>query len=205
MHIALKLHKRFLHRVGTGLGALLAFHHRERDAIHEQHDVRNDERLHAARCIDAELVDGVKLVALGMLEIDQAHHRVALAGQFIRICLRFEQQRLNGFIGFKQRAVRLAQQLAAQVFELAVSQPCAIVIGAVDCPHRCIEYIGQQPLAEVGAQAGRSVLRHPRALIDHVPALFGQLLKERLFDLGIFAHGLSANTARCCRPFGVKR
>ena len=72
-----------MHRVG-GVGvADLGLHHHQRNAVHEQHDVRDDAALHAARRVDAELVDGVEDVALGVREVDQLHHRVRLAGQFV--------------------------------------------------------------------------------------------------------------------------
>ena len=114
-HVALQLHKGFLHRVGASLRTLFALHHAQRHAIHKQHDVGNDETLHAARRVDAELVDGVKLVVFGRCEVNQTNHRVALAGQLIHIHLRFEQQRLNRLVGLQQRAVGLAQQLVFKI------------------------------------------------------------------------------------------
>ena len=115
-HVALQLHKGFLHRVGAGFRTLLALHHHQRDAVHEQHNVRDDEGLHAARRVDTELVDSVELVVRRVVKIDQAHHRVSLAGQLVAVGLRLEQHRLHGLVGLQQGAVRVAQQLAAQVF-----------------------------------------------------------------------------------------
>lgn len=99
---------------------LLALHHHQRDTIHEQHDVRDDEGLHAARRVDAELVDGVKLVVRRVVKVDQPHHRIGLARQLVALDLRLEQQCLHGLIGLQQGAVGVAQQLAAQILQLAV-------------------------------------------------------------------------------------
>src|SRR3546814_12612012 len=85
--------------------------------------VRDDAALHAARRVDAELVDGVETVALRVHEVDQRHHRVGLAGDLVAVDLRLEQQRLDGFVGLQQGAVGLAQQLRVQVLELAFAQP----------------------------------------------------------------------------------
>ena len=123
LHIALQLHKGLLHGIGAGRSALLALHHRQRNAVHKQHNVRNDELLHAARRIDAELVDGVELIVFRVGEIDQLDHRVLLAGHFVDIHLGLEQQLLNGLVGLQQGAVGLAQNLVVQVIQLLVSQP----------------------------------------------------------------------------------
>src|SRR3546814_17227359 len=70
-------------------------HHHQRNTVHEQHEVRDDAALHAARRVDAELVDGVETVALRVHEVDQRHHRVGLAGDLVAVDLRLEQQRLD--------------------------------------------------------------------------------------------------------------
>ena len=92
-------------RVGV---ADLGFDHHDRDAVHEQDDVRDDAALHAARRVDAELVDGVKLVAFRVREVDEPHHRVGLAGHLVAVDLGLEEQSVRRLVRLEQRAVRLA-------------------------------------------------------------------------------------------------
>ena len=60
--VTLQLHKGLVHGIGAGRAADLALHHRQGNAVHKQHNVRDDELLDAARRIDAELVDGMESV-----------------------------------------------------------------------------------------------------------------------------------------------
>ena len=136
VHVALQLHKGFRHGVGTGFRALFALHHAQRYAVDQQHDVRNDELAYAAGRVDAELVDGVETVVLGVCKVNQLHHRVSLARGLVNIHLRLEQQRRNRLVGLQQRAIGLAQQLAAQVIQLSVGEPRRAVGQRVDAPHR---------------------------------------------------------------------
>ena len=136
VHVALQLHKGFRHGVGTGFRALFALHHAQRYAVDQQHDVRNDELAYAAGRVDAELVDGVETVVLGVRKVNQLHHRVSLARGLVNIHLRLEQQRRNRLVGLQQRAIGLAQQLAAQVIQLSVGEPRRAVGQRVDAPHR---------------------------------------------------------------------
>ena len=97
---------------------------------------------YAAGRVDAELVDGVKTVVLEVRKINQLYHRVSLARGLVNIHLRLEQQRRNRLVGLQQRAIGLAQQLAAQVIQLSVGEPrCAIGQG-VDAAHRCGKHTG---------------------------------------------------------------
>ena len=107
--VALQLNEGFVHRVGAGRRTFLALHHRQRQAVHEQHDVGDDETAHATRCVDAELVDRVKAVALRVLKVDQLHHGVFLAGGLVHIHLRLHQQLVHRQVGLEQRAARVAQ------------------------------------------------------------------------------------------------
>ena len=77
----------FGHWIGFNLIPVLCLNNNQRHAVHEQHNVWNDEQLHAARCVDAELVDGVEGVSLRMLEVDQLDVWVFLAGQFVLVGL----------------------------------------------------------------------------------------------------------------------
>src|SRR5262245_6709659 len=72
--VAQKLNESLVNRV-SGIGiADFGLDHYEWDAIHEQHDVRDDAGLYTAWCVDTKLVDGVKDVSLGMGEVDHLHH-----------------------------------------------------------------------------------------------------------------------------------
>ena len=200
-HVALQLHKGFLHRVGAGGRAFLALHHRQRNAVHEQHDVGHHEFAHAARRGNAELVDGVEAVAFGVVEVDQPHHRVHLAGGLVHVHLRLDQQLVGRLVGLQQRALRLAEQLRFQLVELGLGKPRRAVGQQVDGAHRVAEHTGQPPWPKAAAQAGSRVLRQLRALVDHRPALGGQLRQEGAFDFGVFAHG----TPLASSPAAVSR
>jgi len=56
--------------------------------------------------------------------------------------------------------------------------------------------IGQQPLAKIGPQAFSWVAGNLGTLIDHLPAQSLELPEKRLFDFGIFAHGVGLAAAR---------
>ena len=204
-HVALQLHKRLLHGVGAGFRTLFALHHHQRYAVHTQHDVGNHERLHAARRVHPKLVDGMKPVVGWRVEVNQPHHRVGLARQLVAVGLCLEQQGLHRLVGLQQRAVGVAGELGAQIVQLPGRQPGLAAGGGVDGPHRFVKHTGQQGLAKVLAQAGGCVLRHARALVNHRPALGGQLVQEGAFDFGVFAHVIAANLLvaselrLCCR------
>ena len=168
--VAQQLLERLVHRVGRVRIADLRLHHHQRDAVHEQHDVRNDAALHAARRVDAELVDGVENVALRVGEVDQLHHRVGLAGEFVHVHLGLEEQLLDRLVGFEQRAVGLAQHLVAQVVELALGQPFLAVRGAIDCADGIAEHCWQQPLAKAHPQAGGRVGRDDAVVPGRSPS-----------------------------------
>lgn len=75
-------------RIG-GIGvAYLGLDNDQRDAVHEQDNVRDDAALHTARRVDAELVDGVESVLLGVSEIDELDDRVGFAGDVVTVYLR---------------------------------------------------------------------------------------------------------------------
>ena len=179
-----------MQRVG-GVGvANLGLHHHQGDAVDEQDNVRDDAALHTARCIDAELVDGVESVAAGIAEIDQLHHRVGLTGDLVAVDLGLEQQGLHHLVALQQGAARLAHDLIVQVAQLAVGQPGAAVRIAVDRPHRLAKHPRQQPLAKVFAQAfGRFRGDAPLTLVEHLPAQRLQLVEKGFFDVEVFRHG----------------
>ena len=100
-----------------------------------------------------------------------------LARGLVHVYLCLEQQRLNGLVGLQQRALGLAQQLAAQIVQLAVNQPGRPIGQRVDAAHRCGKHARQQPFAERRAQAGGRVLGDGgAALVHYRPALGGELL-----------------------------
>ena len=178
----------FGHRVGAGRPTLLAFHHRQRDAVHEQHDVRNDELLHAARRVDAELVDRQEVIVLRPVEINQPHHRVLLPGQFIHVHLGLEQQLLHCLISLQQRFLGLTQNLILQILQLTLGQPGLTVRGFVQFSDGTGKHLRQNPLAEVLTQAPRWIGGDVLTLVDDLPAQLFKLGQEGLFDFGVFRH-----------------
>jgi hypothetical protein len=119
----------------------------------------------------AELVDGVKSVSLGMGEIDQLHHRIGLASELVHIHLRFEKKRLYRFVRFQKRAIRLSNNLIAEIIELAVGQPFFVVNGAVDRSDVAPEHFGQHPFAKTSSQTRHWIGRNEAVpLIDDRPA-----------------------------------
>lgn len=66
----MELGEGFGHGVGAGSAAFFAFDDDQGDAVDEENDVGDDEGFDAAGGIDAELVDGVKLVVMRIREVD---------------------------------------------------------------------------------------------------------------------------------------
>ena len=186
--IALQLLKSFRHRVGAGRPAFFAFHHCQRDAIHEQHNIGNNELLHAARRVDAKLIDSEKMIVLRVHKVDQLHHRVLLAIHLVHIYLRLEQQLLYRLIRLQQGAVWLAQNLILQILNLFCREPLLALGAGVQRHHRLGEYLRQQPLAKIEAQAFGRIGRNILPLVDHLPAQCCKLLQEGLLDFRVFAH-----------------
>jgi hypothetical protein len=68
--VAEKLNKRLVDWIGCVLIADFCLYHHQRDAVDEQHDIRDDTGLHAPRRINAELIDRVEDVPLRVGEVD---------------------------------------------------------------------------------------------------------------------------------------
>ena len=139
-HQLLERLEHWIRREGVGF---LALDHGQRQTVHEQHDVGNDKTLGRSRRVDSKLVDGVELVSLGMLEVNQLDVRILLAGQLVGIHLGAEQQFENGFIVFDQAADRVTEQRIVQIVELLVREPRSAIGGGVDRTNGMIEYIPQ--------------------------------------------------------------
>ena len=160
-----------MHGVGGSGVPYLGLHHHQGQPVHEEHDVRDDALLHTPRRVDSKLVDGVESVALGILEVDQPHHRVGLAGDFVDINLRLEQQPVGDLIGLEQPGRPLPEELVAQVVKLPVGEPRLALIGQVDGPHRLAEHLGQNDLPEAHPQARRRIGRdRATPLVDGLPS-----------------------------------
>ena len=99
--VALQLCKRLTHGIGTGRAAFLAFHHRYRQAVDEQDNIRNDEFLNASGCVDTKLVDGEEVIVLRCCKINGLDHCVLFTSLFVYIDLCFEQELLYDLIGFQ--------------------------------------------------------------------------------------------------------
>ncbi len=137
-----------LHGVG-GVGvADFGFDHHERDAVDEENDVGNDAGFGSAGRVDAELVDGVEGVALRVGEVDELHDGIEFAGEFVAIDLGFEEEFVDGFVGFEQAAGGMAEELVREIVEIARAEPFAVVGGAVDASDGIAEDLRKQDLAE---------------------------------------------------------
>lgn len=113
----------------------------------------------------------MEAVPLWVFEVDELHHRVALAGDFVAVDLGLEEKGVDRLVGFEQGAVGLAQDLGAQVVELAVGQPGDAGSGTVDGADGLAEDLGEEPFAEGLAQAGGRVGGDEAlALVDDHPA-----------------------------------
>ena len=99
----------------------------------------------------------MELIALRLHEVNQLNHRVGLSRHLVDIDLCLEEQTLHSLVGLKQGQVRLAEDLVAQIFELAVGEPRIAISGEVDGADCITEDVGENPLAEAGAQAFRRV------------------------------------------------
>ena len=158
--IACQLGVGLVHRVRGGGAADLRLDHDERQAVHEQHDVGNDEWPDPARRVDAELVDRVEAVAFRAVEVDQPHRRVLLAGHLVAVDLRLEQQLLHRLVGLEQRARWAAEDVVEQACQLALGQPLPSVRRRVERPHCLAEHVRQVDLREARSQAPRRIARH---------------------------------------------
>lgn len=92
------------------------------------------------------------------------------AGEFVDIDLGFEEEFLDGFVGFKQGAVGLAEDLVLEVLELFGGEPGGSVGVGVEGTDGLIKDVGQKPLSKVDPQAGAGVLGNALALVDGLPA-----------------------------------
>jgi hypothetical protein len=92
-----------------------------------------------------------------MREIDQFDDGIGFAGEFVDIHLGFEEKTLHILVGFEQGAAGLAQNLVAEVIELARGEPRAAIVGGVERADGGAENVGEEPLAEIGAQAGGGI------------------------------------------------
>lgn len=180
---------------GVGIG-LLALHHCERQPIHKQYDIRADVGLELAWRLDSELVDRVKAVVLPIAPVDQAGGRAELTGQLVAISeSTVLRQRLEGRLIYLQQLAALSGDLREQFVELSVGQPFAPIREPVDPSHGLAEYVLQCDIAKAGAQAAGGVLRDAFPLVDHLPALGGQLIKKGLLYDEVLGHG-------ACVPYG---
>jgi hypothetical protein len=183
-----------VHWIGSGGVTDFGFDYNQWDSIHKEYYIRDDAFLHVTWRVNAELVDGVEDVAFGMSEVDELHHRIALACDFVKVHLGFEEERLDCLVGFQQGAVWLAVNLGNQIVELAVGQPVGAVRSDVDGAHSIAEYLGEEPFAEGVAQTGRRVGGDKcLALVDDRPTESGELVEKRFFYVEIFGHGHLTN------------
>ena len=148
----------------------------------------DDKALGGSRCVDAKLVDGVELVSLGMLEVDQLDVRVLLAGQLVGIDLGAEQQLENGFVVFDQAAARVTEQIIVQIVELLVREPRSAIGGDVDRTDGLVEHIAQVDFPKTGSQALGRIGGDALSLVDDRPAEDVELFEERFFDELVFGH-----------------
>ena len=187
--IAQELLEGSVHRVCRRRVADLRLHHHQRDAVHEKHDVRDDAALHAARRVDAELVDRMKDISFRVDEVDQLRDRIRLARDLIHIHLRLEEELLHLLVGLQERATGVSQELVAKVIDLPPGQPFLTVCRAVQGTNRLPEHLRQKPFAKAHAQARPRIAGdHPVSLIHDRPAQCCKLVQEGLFDVEVFGH-----------------
>lgn len=64
----------------------------------------------------------------GVGEVDEFDGGVLFAGMFVEVYLGFEQELLDGFVGFEQGAVGLAEDLVLEVLNLFWGEPGALLV-----------------------------------------------------------------------------
>ncbi len=109
-------------------------------------------------------------------------------GEFVDIDLGFEEEFLDGFVGFEEGAVGLAEDLVLEVLELFWGEPGGAVGSGVEGVDGLIKYFGEEPLAKGLPEAFAGVLGNALALVDRLPAKGVELLQKGLFDFGVFRH-----------------
>ena len=105
------------------------------------------------------------------------------------IHLRLEEQRLHRLVGFQQRAVGLAQDLVAQIVELAVGQPglpSAVRLSERTASRKTSGSSHSRKLPRRLAAGSEGI--KPVPLVDDRPAQRGELVEERLFDVEVLRH-----------------
>lgn len=105
----------------------LSFHHHQRNTIHEQHNVRNDELFALSGRIDPELVDRLKHIAFRMREVDEFHHWIWLTRQLSYVDLGLEKQLLYSFVCLQppmQTFALLRKVSSSQVCNSATCRGC---------------------------------------------------------------------------------
>ena len=127
--VAHELAERLVHAVGAGgvRAFQLALDHGPRQAVDEEHDVGDDERLDPARRVHPELVDGDEAVALRVRPVHQPDLGILLAGALVAADHhpRLADQLLrDDLVGLDQRLARhLDGQLVVQAGQLRIGEP----------------------------------------------------------------------------------
>ncbi len=126
----------------------------------------------------------------GWPKVNQLHHRIGLARDLVAVDLSLQEQGLRRLVRFEQGTVGLAQDLVAQIVELAIGEPRLAARGEVDRPNRLTENPRQNPLTEPVAQARRRIGRDEALpLVDGRPSQPVELIEKRLLDVEVFRHG----------------
>ena len=94
-----------------------------------------------------------KLVALGMLEVDQLDDRVCSPVSSLPSTCALKSSLWMASFASSRRAVRLAKDLIMQIVELPVGQPGRPSAVRLMRSNGLAEHLRQKPLAEAGAQA----------------------------------------------------
>lgn len=122
----------------------------------------------AAELLD-NFVGGAELVFFGVGEVDEFDGGVLFAGLFVGVYLGFEEELLDGFVGFEQGAVGLAEDLVLQGLDLFGGEPGGVV-GGVEGGDRLSKHIGEEPLTKAGTQALGGVCGDALAMVEGLPA-----------------------------------
>ena len=202
-----QLLERLEHGVGGEVVGILALDDHQGNAVHEQHDVGDDEVLDPARRVDTELVDCQEMVPLGVVEVDQLDIGVLLAGQFVDIDLGAVEEFLDGFVGFDAgcgwagRAVR--RRVPPVACRSASSRPSSVVLIfrtlSKNTPLRMIsrKLVRRLFVGSVG---------NARSLVNDIPVQRAKLVQERLFDEEVFGHGYCpSDSSTLTRTLPVRR
>jgi hypothetical protein len=192
-----------VHRLADPLrhAAALALHHHQRDAVDEQHQVRDHVALGAivaGRALHLELVDHREDVVGGLVPVDVAQGLAAAAVPALQPLYREAvQEQLGGLlVGLQHLAGRQPGDGRHRLIQARLIEP-GLAVAKVDPAQPLAQQGLHHHLGEALAVGHGGVVHRPG---QELPALTDQLVDKGLLDIHVLG-SCHAVTPRCCWVF----